>query len=330
MPRLLEEAGGEPLRAGIVEHAPRLGRDTLGGVELTRLGGVEERLVGDRIPEEEGKAARHLVAVEAAHVAAGDLDADRGNVEEARRLKERREHVAHPHVEHVGVVTGRADDPGEAGDLVVVEGAAEEEAAVVRDDVGDARVRGRGRRASGEDREGVATRHDLPGDVHGGLGVLLDAARRGRDRGRADGGEARRPLVLLEVGGRRDPVAEDVAERGFVLHAGQAPHRHRGGGEGAEGILRIANGGTARVPGRGARLGAGIADEPVARGHGEEEERREPGSDDSHGVPHQQGMCPEVRPPNFPCDPSLLGAGHTGCPGTRHVRCPGIGRGVSR
>ena len=119
----------------------------------------------------------------------------------------------------------------------------------------------------------------LARNLHRGLGVLLDAAGRGRDGGSADRGEARRALVLLELRSRRDVVTEDIAKGRFVLHTGEAPHGDGRRFEGAEGIAGIPHRGAARIAGRCPGLGTRVADEPIARTHRHEEERQEPGSD---------------------------------------------------
>ncbi len=207
---VVDEGAEEVLRAGVGEQPLRLGADPGLGVELAARGGVEERGVRRRAPDQVREPGRPLVAVEPAQPAREALvdDALLVHVVELRRLED------HPgdDVDALGEGEPRGGarlrvDAAEPVELLDLQRAAERLAAELLEVRLQARV--------------AAVAGDVAGHL---LAVLAEGDERVRRLGELLRGEHRDDLAVL--GGDRARVGvepEQIARGVRVLHRGQPP-----------------------------------------------------------------------------------------------------------
>ena len=221
---LAEEARDAGPGARVVDHAPRLRLELLGGAQLVVFGRGEQLVVGHRAPQHVGQARGLLPRRRPLHRLArlrglADLDA----VQEVRRLQHRLHHHLDALVEEQ-LLLAEAPQREEPLDLVGAERAAEGALAEGLDELARARL-AVGLDAAGEhvvDLAGVAIREHLRG-VEVALGEQL---RHAEDVGVVV--ESVRLLLGRERAGGSRLVAQEVTHRVVVFGAGQPPER--GGG----------------------------------------------------------------------------------------------------
>jgi hypothetical protein len=258
---------GHLARARVVEHAPRL-RLQLGGLtERSTAGGIEERLVGHRCPEEVRQARGDLVGLRR-HDAAGLGGRGLGAVEELRREQHSYQHQAHGRVLAAARGARGVVDGAQRRELGVGRRSAEGAAAEADQEVVDAGV-GRG---AGQQCADV----DLGDRVLGHVELLFDEQAGGHQAG----GVVVEPddRVGGEGVGHVHVDAEQIADGVAVLAPVQHAHHHRRGLR-RTGARRSARGLVRRAP----RRACVFPDAADAAGGARAERQRQPqgrGSDE--------------------------------------------------
>ncbi len=221
------EAPERALAAGVGEHSRYLRAKAVVGRQCALPGGVEERVVRDALPEEEGEAGREGVGVDRDGGSRGGAARHRlGEIEKLRGL----EHRAERQLDGPGKVDGRL--PGlkvrqEALALGSRERAAKEAAADLRDERRRARRREVRRRPVGAPRQGGdrgrVHRGGLPVEICDGLVARDEDVRRLLGlRGVVEAGYGH---VRRELGQRRGERRKEVSQRVQVLRIAHSPER---------------------------------------------------------------------------------------------------------